>query len=86
MKRKELFFGSAGLSSGDAKILVQAACRFRSQISIEVGNKRVNAKSMMGILAISSVTTPVIIEIDGEDEDAAIAELTRVSNEEIGKN
>lgn len=56
--------------------LVQLANQFTSSIYFEMEEKKVNAKSIMGMmsLVLSSGST-VVIDADGEDEAMAVAEL-----------
>ena len=43
---------------------------------LESEGKRVNAKSIMGMMSLGLVTgESVVIEADGKDEDAAVAKL-----------
>ena len=53
--------------------LVQLANQFESRVYFEMDTKRVNAKSIMGMmsLVLSSGTT-VTIDAEGSDEDKAI--------------
>ena len=57
--------------------LVQLANQFSSSIYFEMDEKKVNAKSIMGMmsLVLSSGST-VVIDADGDDEEKAVAELT----------
>ena len=57
--------------------LVQLANRFSSSIYFEMDEKKVNAKSIMGMmsLVLSSGST-VVIDATGDDEEKAVAELS----------
>ena len=53
--------------------LVQVACQFDSEIILESEDKRINAKSIMGIMAFNpSKGMSVNIVADGKDEKEAI--------------
>ncbi len=53
--------------------IVQTACAFNSAITFEVDNKKVNAKSIMGVMALASQKVDHIdIYADGADEDEAM--------------
>lgn len=53
--------------------LVQVACRFVSDINLLSGGRRINAKSIMGIMAFSPCEgMEVDIEADGNDEGEAV--------------
>lgn len=66
-----------GLQARPAALFVQEANRFSSEIFLEKDSKRVNAKSIMGLmsLAVSSGTVISIIA-NGADEQEAVAALT----------
>lgn len=73
-----------GLQARPAALFVQEANRFSADIFVEKEDKKVNAKSIMGImsLAISSGKEIVIIA-DGNDAEQAVSSLTAfVSKEE----
>ena len=56
--------------------LVQVACRFDSEIILESNNRRINAKSIMGIMGLGLDQGKIItIEAEGTDEEVAIAAL-----------
>ena len=56
--------------------LVQIACHYDSEILLEDDNRKINAKSIMGIMAFGlDAGMQVNIIADGKDEDAAIEAL-----------
>lgn len=72
-----------GLQARPAALFVQEANRFGADIFLEKDGKKVNAKSIMGLmsLAISSGVTITLIA-DGADEQEAIDALTGFINQE----
>ncbi|AIZ61611.1 HPr family phosphocarrier protein [Bacillus safensis] len=72
-----------GLQARPAALFVQEANRFGADIFLEKDGKKVNAKSIMGLmsLAISSGVTVTLIA-DGADEQEAIEALTDFINQE----
>lgn len=58
--------------------LVQVACSFDSEIILESNNRRINAKSIMGIMAFNP-TQGMAIEIvaDGKDEQEALVAMEK---------
>ena len=65
-----------GLEARPIAVLVQIASQFESKIYLEAEGKRVNAKSIMGMMSLGlDVGERVTIEADGEDADAAGAKL-----------
>ncbi len=57
---------------------VQVASQFESKIYMEHDTKRVNAKSIMGMMALGIVPgQTVIVSADGKDEEQAIEGLAK---------
>ncbi len=66
-----------GLHARPATFFIQKANEFKSSIWVEKEDRRVNAKSLLGVLSLGIVKgTPVTIIADGADEDAAIETLS----------
>ena len=62
-----------GLHARPATFFIQKANEFRSSIWIEKEERRVNAKSLLGILSLGIVGgTDIRIIADGSDEQAAV--------------
>lgn len=62
--------------------MVQLANQFASQIYFEMDTKKVNAKSIMGMMSlVLSSGMVVTIDAQGEDEEAAVAELEKFLTE-----
>lgn len=65
-----------GLHARPAALFVQTASKFLSDITIEKDNKKVNAKSIMGVMALGVCQgDEIIIEANGEDEQKAVRSL-----------
>ena len=65
-----------GLHARPAALFVQTAGKFTSNIWIAKGEKKVNAKSIMGLMSLAVAQgTLVIIGAEGEDEQLAVKEL-----------
>ena len=63
-----------GLQPKTAVQLTQLANRFESQILIEYENKRINAKSVMGMLTLAVPEGETItLLVNGKDENAAMS-------------
>lgn len=62
--------------------LVQAANQYASRIYLQVDEKRVNAKSIMGMMSLALMNgDTVILDAEGEDEAAAVAGLEKFLTE-----
>ena len=67
---------SRGLHATPACMLVQLAITFFSAITISINERKVNAKSIVGVLALGGQSGDILtITADGEDEEEAIAAL-----------
>ena len=54
--------------------LVQEASQYASQVYIAMGSKKINAKSIMGMMSLKlQKGEDVTIVADGQDEDAAVS-------------
>lgn len=57
-------------------VLVQKASQFESRVLIESGDKKINAKSIMGMMSLGFTHgSTVVISADGVDEEAAVENL-----------
>ncbi len=74
MMKKEMQIQLAGgLEARPVAMLVQVASQYDSTIYIEAEGKRVNAKSIMGMMSLGMDSgETVTVSADGEDEAAAI--------------
>ncbi|KMY51779.1 HPr family phosphocarrier protein [Peribacillus sp. JNUCC 23] len=72
-----------GLQARPAALFVQEANRFKSDVFLEKDGRKVNAKSIMGLmsLAIGSGTIIQLI-VDGRDEEEAICALQQFVEQE----
>lgn len=79
MTKKSVVIGLAnGLEATPIALLVQTATKFSSSIYLTTENKRVNAKSIMGLMSLGLLNgDSITVEVDGEDEENAIAEIER---------
>lgn len=65
-----------GLQARPAALFVQEANRYNSDIFLEKDGKKVNAKSIMGIMSLAVGSgSSVIITVDGNDEEEAVSSL-----------
>lgn len=72
--RKEMVVQLAGgLEARPIAVLVQVASQYESSIYLEADEKRVNAKSIMGMMTLAlKAGEKMIVEANGRDEEAAI--------------
>ncbi len=73
-----------GLRSKPAAMFVQTASKYSAQIIIEKGNKKVNAKSIMGMLSLGvSQGESIHIVVNGDDEKEALTALTKLIKDQF---
>ena len=75
-----------GLHARPATFFIQKANEFKSSIWIEGEERRVNAKSLLGVLSLGIVKgTAVNIVADGVDENEAIATLSELIDSDFSE-
>ncbi len=78
MSRKEIIVSNVSRYDNPIAELVQVACRFDSNITLESNDRRINAKSIMGIMAFNpSKGMTVNIVADGNDEKEALLAMEK---------
>lgn len=69
---------SADAEARPVAVLVQKASQFESRVYIQSGEKKINAKSIMGMMSLGIVQgAEIVVSADGTDADAAVEELTQ---------
>ena len=75
-----------GLHARASAKLTKLASSFRSDVFMSRNGRRVNAKSIMGVMMLAAgIGTEVEIEVEGEDEHAAMAALVGLINDKFGE-
>jgi phosphocarrier protein HPr len=65
-----------GLHARPSAALTQAATRFKSEVWVTKGTRRINGKSIMGVMMLAAARGATLtLEADGPDEEAALAAL-----------
>ena len=68
-----------GLHARPATFFIQKANEFKASIWVEKEERRVNAKSLLGVLSLGIVgNTPIRVIADGADEEAAVEALVKL--------
>ena len=74
---------ASGLEARPIAMLVQLASSYESKIYVQSDNKKVNAKSIMGMMTLGlAAGENVTVNADGADEADAIAEIEKYLNAE----
>ena len=76
VKKDVLVQNQVGLHARPATFFIQKANEFKSSIWVEKDERRVNAKSLLGVLSLGIVGgTSIDINADGSDEQEAVDSL-----------
>ena len=77
IQREAEIINKLGLHARASARLTQLAGQFKSSVWLTRSGKRVNAKSIMGVMMLAAAKgTTIVIETDGHDEEAAMQALT----------
>ena len=75
-----------GLHARASAKLTKLAGSFESDVFMSRNDRRVNAKSIMGVMMLAAgIGSVVEIEVDGPDEAAALAALIALINDKFGE-
>ena len=75
-----------GLHARASAKLTKLAGSFACEVWITRGERRVNAKSIMGVMMLAAgIGTEISIETDGADEQQAMEALLALINEKFGE-
>ena len=74
----------SGLHNSQATYFVQKANEFECSIWLESGNRKMNAKSLLGIMSLGIVTgATVVLTASGKDEEAAVDALEKLLQRDV---
>ena len=76
---KVVILNRAGIHARPASMIVQAAQKYSCSIWIERENSKINAKSIMNILALGATyQSELVLMAEGTDEEDAVEELANL--------
>lgn len=86
IKQEIEIINKLGLHARASSKLTQTASQFKSEIWVEKNGRRVNAKSIMGVMMLAAAKgSSITLETSGEDEQAAMAALQTLINDYFGE-
>ena len=86
VKRTITITNKLGLHARASAKLTQTASKFQSGVWIARAGRRVNAKSIMGVMMLAAgIGSNVELEVDGPDEGAAAEALEKLFSEKFGE-
>ena len=76
-----------GLHARAAAKLTQQASRFAAEVWLSRGERRVNAKSIMGVMMLAAGKgSRITVETAGADADAALAAILALITDKFGES
>jgi len=87
MQQREIEIANKlGLHARASAKLTQLAGRFSADVWITRNGRKVNAKSIMGVMMLAAAKgARVVIETEGADEGEAMAALVELINDKFGE-
>jgi phosphocarrier protein len=85
-KAEALIVNKLGLHARASARLTQMATSFQSEVWMERNGRRINAKSIMGVMMLAAGKgSSVVIETEGPDADEAMAALQKLIADKFGE-
>ncbi len=87
MLRRDIeIINKLGLHARASAKLTQLATSFKSEVNLERNGRRVNAKSIMGVMMLAAGKgSTIAVETEGEDESAAMEGVVALINDKFGE-
>jgi phosphocarrier protein len=87
MQRRELeIINKLGLHARASAKLTQLAAKFESDVQVMRNDRKVNAKSIMGVMMLAAGKgSKITVEIDGPDEAAAMDAIAKLVGDCFGE-
>ena len=86
VKQEVEIINKLGLHARASTKLTQTASQYKSEVWLERNNRRVNAKSIMGVMMLAaSKGSKVVVEASGPDDAAALESLLALINNRFGE-
>jgi len=75
-----------GLHARPAAMIVTTASKYQAELFITKDGMRVNGKSIMGVMMLAAeMGSELLLELDGPDEENAMADIIRVIESKFGE-
>lgn len=86
LEREVQILNQLGLHARASAKLTQTAARFAANVWLSRDGRRVNGKSIMGVMMLAAAKgTTLKLEVDGPDEEEAMAALTTLIADKFGE-
>jgi phosphocarrier protein len=86
LQREVEIINKLGLHARASAKLTQTAGRFKSDVWLSRNGRRVNAKSIMGVMMLAAAKgSTIVVETEGPDEEQALSALAKLVAERFGE-
>lgn len=86
LTREVTIINKLGLHARAAAKLVSTASGYASQVFLDKNGDRINGKSIMGVMMLAaSQGTPLILSVEGEDEEQAMTAIVKLIEDKFGE-
>jgi phosphocarrier protein HPr len=86
VKQEIEIINKLGLHARASTKLTQTASQYKSEVWLERNSRRVNAKSIMGVMMLAaSKGSKIVVEASGADEAQALESLLALINNRFGE-
>jgi phosphocarrier protein len=87
LEKEILIINKLGLHARASAKLTQTAARFNSEVWIARNGRRVNGKSIMGVMMLAAAKgTSVTVDTEGDDEEAAMQAIVALIEDKFGED
>jgi phosphocarrier protein len=87
IKRDFTISNKLGLHARPSALVTKTAARFKSEVWMTRAGRRVNAKSIMGVMMLAAgYGAQVAVDVDGEDEAAAMEAIGGLIESKFGED
>jgi phosphocarrier protein HPr len=85
-QREVEILNKLGLHARASAKLTQLAAKFQSEVQISRNGRKVNAKSIMGVMMLAAGKgSKITLEVDGPDEEEALAAICALIGDNFGE-
>lgn len=86
LQQETTIVNKLGLHARASAKLTQLAGRFESEVWLSRNGRRINAKSIMGVMMLAAgIGATVAVETEGPDEDDAMREILKLIADRFGE-
>jgi phosphocarrier protein HPr len=86
LEREVQITNKLGLHARASAKLTQTAGRFQSEVWVSRNGRRVNGKSIMGVMMLAAAKgTSITVDVEGEDEAAAMTAIVELIEDKFGE-